>query len=303
MSVLGIEPEIFPAKSRTTVLRDETGPVRWELWLRSPPPALAGLVAGLWAGDADSSFARHRLLPSGELWLMFNLGPPQRVLEVGGLGCGQLVRSAFVFGLQEGPLSVESVLRHPRVVTVRLRALGAWAFFGGLPLADLSNQVVDLDSALGGSAGVEPVRQRLLEAPDLGAAMDLLEEWLARRLMAGPSPHPVTRAAFHRLVRAGGNVRVEALAREMGVSARHVNGLFHREIGLSAKGVGRILRFERALDQLDGARNPDLTALAYDCGYYDQSHLNRDFRELAGLTPTEYLARVFLAPGWREIGG
>jgi len=243
------------------------------------------------------------MLPSGEWWLMFNLGTPQRVVEVGRRGAGQVVRAAFVCGLQESPLSFESIIQHPRAVTVRLLPLGAWAFFGGLPLAELSNKVVDLESVLGGAAGVEPLRQQLMEAPDLGAALEILEDWLLRRLFTGPSAHALTRVALHRLVRTGGNVRVEALARELDVSARHLNGIFQREIGLSAKGMMRILRLEHALDLLDAAPHRDLTALAFDCGYYDQSHLNRDFRELAGLTPTEYLARVFIAPGWREISG
>jgi AraC-like DNA-binding protein len=309
MSLLRTQPGLLaqgprePPYPRTLVLRERTGPVSWELWLRKPPPALSGLVAGLWAGDADSDFARHRLLPSGELWVMFNLGPPQRVIEVGGTGCGQLVRAAFVCGLQESPLSVESVLRHPRAVTIRLLPLGAWALFGGLPLAELSNKVVDLESVLGSAAGVEALRQHLMEAPDLGAALGILEDWLLRRLCTGPSAHPVTRAALQRLIRAGGNVRVEALARELNVSARYLNGLFHREIGLSAKSMVRIVRLERALDRLDVAGDHDLSALAFDCGYYDQSHLNRDFRDLVGLTPSEYRARVFVAPGWREIGG
>ena len=291
-----------PRYPRTVVLREQN-PVPWELWLRAPPPALAGLVAGLWAGDAESEFARHRLVPSRELWLMFNLGPPQRVVEVGGLGSGQVVRAAFVCGLQESPLSFESVLEHPRAVTVRLLPLGAWAFFGGLPLADLANQVVDLEAVLGGTAGVEPLRQRLMEAPDLGAALGILEDWLVRRLLDGPALRALTRTALQRLVSAAGNVRVEALAHDLDVSARHLHGLFQREIGLSVKSMMRIFRFERALDLLDADRNRDLTTLAFDCGYYDQSHLNRDFRDLAGLTPTEYLARVFVAPGWREIGG
>ena len=50
--------------------------------LRASLAEHAGLVAGLWAGDAESEHARHRLIPDGELWLMFNLGPPQRVVQL-----------------------------------------------------------------------------------------------------------------------------------------------------------------------------------------------------------------------------
>jgi len=35
-------------------------------------------------------------------------------------------------------------------------------------------------------------------------------------------------------------------------------------------------------------RSPDWTAIALDCGYYDQSHLIRDFREFAGMSPEQY---------------
>jgi transcriptional regulator GlxA family with amidase domain len=87
------------------------------------------------------------------------------------------------------------------------------------------------------------------------------------------------------------------------VSSRHLNDLFQREIGLSTKGMARILRFDRATAALSEATASDLCAIAIECGYYDQAHLNRDFREMAGLTPTEYLARVTRAPGWREVSG
>jgi AraC-like DNA-binding protein len=208
----------------------------------------------------------------------------------------------MIAGLQYSPLTFESIHRHPRVVTVRLLPRGALAFFGGLPLLDLANRVFDLESVLGGKAGVERLRQRMQEAADLGGALDLLEQWVTDRVRAGPSAHAVTRLALDRLARQRGTVRVEALADDLGVSARYLNSLFQRQVGLSAKGLGRVLRFGHALDVLDARGMQDLVNLAQDCGYYDQSHLNRDFRELAGLTPVEYVERVFLAPGWREIG-
>ena len=287
---------------RTRVLRGISNGRSWELWLRTPLPEHAGLIAGLWAGDSDSDYARHRLIASGELWLMFNLGPPQLVLDPEGVRPSQVYHSGMIAGLQYSPLTFESIHRHPRVVTVRLLPLGALAFFGGLPLLDLANRVIDLESVLGGKAGVEPLRQRMQETPDLGGALDLLEDWITDRMRAGPAAHPVTRLALQQLMRQRGSVRVEALAADVGVSARYLNSLFQRQVGLSAKGLGRVLRFEHALDVLDARGTRDLVFLAQECGYYDQSHLNRDFRELAGLTPGEYVERVFLAPGWREIG-
>jgi AraC-like DNA-binding protein len=271
------------------------------LWLRTPLPEHTGLVAGLWAGDADTREARHRLIPDGEVWLMFNLGPPQRVVEADGAGFGEVYRAALVCGLQDRPLAFESVDWHPRVVTVRLLPRGARAFFGGLPLLELANRVFDLESVLGREAGVEPLRQRLMEAPGLGAGLDLVEQWLIDRVRAGPPTHPLTRAVLDFLRQGRGSMRVDALARNLGVSSRYLNALFQRQVGLPVKSLSRVLRFQRALDLLDLPGTPDLVRLALDCGYYDQSHLNRDFRELAGLTPGEYAARVFRAPGWREI--
>ncbi len=276
------------------VYRGQSNGHGWELWLRTPPPALAGLISGLWAGDSDADSAFHSMLPDGELWLLFNLGPPQLV-------DGQVHRATLMCGLQERPVGFASMVRHPCCVSVRFRPLGAWAFFGGMPLTEMTNQVVDLESVLGGRAGVGPLRQRMMECPDLGAALELLEDWLIERMPAGPAAHPVTLAALDSLVARNGSARVASVARDVGVSARHLNGLFHREIGLPAKSIMRILRFQHALDRLC-TPNPDLAALAQDCGYYDQAHMNLDFRDLAGMTPSEYSARVYQLPGWREIG-
>jgi AraC-like DNA-binding protein len=287
---------------RTRVIRGEHGGARWELWLRQPPAPLAHLVRQLWAGDSQSGPARHRSVPDGEVSIEFNLGVPQRVTGGSAPPEGDLFSAALVTGLQESPLTFQSLERHPRVVAARLLPPGAFAFLGGLPLGELARRAVDLESVLGNFAGVEPLRQRLLETPDLGAGLEILEQWLVARLLAGPCPHPLTTAALERLDGAE-SWRVESLARALGVSARYVNRLFRNEVGIPVKAFARVVRFQRALDRLLGPARPDLAGLAADCGYYDQSHMNRDFRELSGLTPTECLAGVFQLDGWREIGG
>ena len=80
------------------------------------------------------------------------------------------------------------------------------------------------------------------------------------------------------------------LTAELGVSRQYLATRFRDEVGLPPKTVARIVGFQRAIGLL-GADHAHLKRIAHDCGYYDQAHLNRDFRELAGSTPTEFLAR------------
>jgi AraC-like DNA-binding protein len=279
-----------PARARTRALRAAEGAPEgdWELWVREPAPPLAGLVAGLWAGGAEKAGARHRSLPNGELLLMFHLGPPQRAIERDGAPCDDVLRIGFLSGLQERPDTIESPHAHTRVVTARLRPLGAWALLGGQPLDALTGQILDPEAVLGASAALRELHERLLEAPDLGAALDLLEAWLEARLARARAPHAATLRACA-LLAAPVELPVSRLARESGVSARRLNELFQREVGLPAKRIARILRFRHALERLAAQRTIDLTDLALDCGYYDQAHLYRDFRDLAGLTPRAYL--------------
>ena len=177
-----------------------------------------------------------------------------------------------------------------RVVAARLLPPGGWLLLRGLPQAELSGRVLDLEAALGARSGVAALRERMLDAPDLGAALDRLECWLLERFARAGAPHPATRAAGSLLRSARGALRVDDLAHATAVSPRRLRELFLREVGVPPKRLARILRFRTALDRLAAAPAVDLGRLALDCGYYDQAHLYRDFRELAAMTPIDYLA-------------
>ena len=96
--------------------------------------------------------------------------------------------------------------------------------------------------------------------------------------------------AWWRLVSTHGAASVEALAAEVGWSRRHLFARFREQTGLPPKVFARILRFQRAATLMAAAEGPSLCEIALDCGYYDQAHLNRDFRAFAGRTPTELMA-------------
>ena len=100
--------------------------------------------------------------------------------------------------------------------------------------------------------------------------------------------------AWRRLRETRGAVTVAGLAAETGWSARHLSAQFRTETGLSPKEAARVMRFDRARRALlrrgaAGQRGP-LASLAAECGYYDQAHMAREFRDLAGCPPSQLLA-------------
>ena len=96
--------------------------------------------------------------------------------------------------------------------------------------------------------------------------------------------------AWRRLRSSSGKTSVGGLARELGWSHRRLIARFREQIGMPPKMLSRVLRFERVSGLLRDTPAPRLAELALDCGYYDQAHLNRDFRDFAGTTPGAYLA-------------
>jgi transcriptional regulator GlxA family with amidase domain len=88
-------------------------------------------------------------------------------------------------------------------------------------------------------------------------------------------------------------VPVSVLADEIGWSRRHFVARFRHHIGLAPKAAARVLRFTRAVRLLTGGDAASISAVAAACGYADHSHLVRDFRDLAGCTPTALVNAQF----------
>lgn len=161
--------------------------------------------------------------------------------------------------------------------------VGAHAIFG-VPMHELTNTIVDLDDLLGRSA--ETLTDQLAEARHWEAQFAVLDHVFAAALDSGPAASPAVARVWERLCRSSGRDR---LADEVGRSRRHLIDRFREQVGLPPKALVRVLRFERALAFLREIHRLPLAEVALSCGYYDQAHLNRDFRALAGVTPTEFL--------------
>ncbi|MGR4881745.1 helix-turn-helix domain-containing protein [Streptomyces sp. LARHCF249] len=265
---------------------------RWRV-TRPWPPQLRPFVhsyAGYW--EAAASPYRVRLVPTGRAVVVINLGEPfAQVRRLGEASPSSQVTGSLIAGLEDGP----RVCDHPggqEAIRLELTPLGAFRLFA-VPMSELTNRVVELCNVLGPETGV--LVEQLAATSDWGARFDLLDLALSVRLERGPDPSPEVRHAWRLLSRAGGAIPVGRIAAEVGWSQGYLIRRFTEQIGLTPKTSARVLRFHRAMRLLtrEGA---DLAEVTAACGFYDQAHLNREFRALAGTTPGR-LAVARLAEG------
>jgi transcriptional regulator GlxA family with amidase domain len=89
---------------------------------------------------------------------------------------------------------------------------------------------------------------------------------------------------------------IAAVTERTGFSARRFISLFRNEVGLTPKVYCRLVRFREGVGTLTTTSRVDWTEIALGSGYYDQPHFNHDFREFAGMSPSDYLRHRTSSP-------
>jgi transcriptional regulator GlxA family with amidase domain len=152
-----------------------------------------------------------------------------------------------------------------------------------MPADELVDTHSDLETLWARSA-VE-LRERLCAVTTPAERFRVLESALIARLRQVPERRGAVRRALEQLERPG--TRVLEVANRVGLSHRHFIQVFTHPIGMTPKLYCRVRRFQRASALARGAAAPQWTQLSLDCGYFDQSHMLRDFRAFTGLSPED----------------
>jgi len=134
---------------------------------------------------------------------------------------------------------------------------------------------------------------RLRAAASWDERFAITEEVLARRLGACRPVDPEVAYTWRRTVTTRGRVRVDGLADEVGWSRKRLWARFRSQLGITPKRAARLVRFDHAAHLLAAGQAP--ANVAASSGYVDQSHLHREVREFAGLTPPAVAVAPWLA--------
>ena len=259
----------------------------------APAPPLRGLVAW-YTGYRQEGVppASHRGLPSPYLTMIITLDDPLVIARHPDPATTPGRYPTLVGGLHTSPALITHDGRQSGV-QVGLSPLGARALLG-LPAGALANIDVDGTEVLGGTAG--ELQERLRQAGSWAARFAILDELLLARADPGQQVSRDVAEAWRLLVGSGA-IRVAAVAEQVGWSPRYLQRRLLAETGLTPKSAARVARFDRARRLLQRQARagvaPALADLAAACGYYDQAHLAREFRELASCPPSAWLAEEF----------
>lgn len=244
-----------------------------------PDARLRGLVRAYWQIEAvhGTGQQEHMFMPERLVRLTFYAGEsfwgrPNAAL--------QRMPDAILDGLSLVP---------QRVVSLGLtRALGAELYpWGARQLLgwDVDHTETDLTRLY-----PELCREvcALVALNDWDGARDCLEAWLLSLWQARAEETGKGIQAAARLYLSLGNARIGTLAEELNLSARQLERQFARQVGVNAKTLARLIRFEEIHNRLWWHPGASLAALAYDLGFADQAHLTREFRALSHMTPRAF---------------
>ena len=238
----------------------------------------------LFESAADTSF-EDTVFPSGDMEMIFNLGGGVWESSVN----DSYVRTPNIelWGQITHPLAIRSKGRHTMLGVKFFTHSAAYFLNDGMGI--FNDQVLDLADILGNP--VKTLYSQLLENRDTAKRIELIELFLIKKLIAGEKKsYGIDRVGniLTSVKKAPGENNINGIASKYGITPRYLHKLIYQHTGLSPTAFNKIIRFQYSL-KLIAKNNQPFTTIAYESGYFDQSHFIRDFKSFTGITPSAYM--------------
>jgi AraC-like DNA-binding protein len=251
-----------------------------------PAPPLSSFIDQFWyVRGYEPDRKRQSALPTGSVDLTFNLAADDLwVFANAADRVGLSFDGAVVHGAQSRYFVLDA-RRDVHVIGVHFLPGGGAALLG-VSAQELTDRHIALSDIWGARA--RSLREQLLEASTPAAKFALLEQEFRERLRPQRLVHPAISFALRGMETAPTDVRIAQIQTSTGYSPRRFTTLFTDAVGLTPKLYSRINRLRSVVERVARGGEVAWADLASEYGYYDQSHLTRDFREFSGVTPGEY---------------
>lgn len=252
-----------------------------------PHPILSGCIECYWSAYAERPPFREEesLIPDGTIELMFNFGDNYfQIVD----GKKKPVKGSHIIGIRREALRISQTSKQD-FFCIRFRPGGTYPFFG-IPAHLYANGFYTLEELIGPE--YKAIEEKLFGVRDNNQRVEIMEDYLFKKFNERPEDHRFVKHCLELLDRTG-RVKIGGLAEQLNTNYKTIERKFDKVVGLTPSHFLKIRRFNRALFTIYSLKHKTLTDAALDSGYYDQSHFNREFRQLSGQSPGEFLREQF----------
>ena len=263
----------------------------FEFLTHQPSGALGQFVETIWYARGRVPYERERIAPTGSSVAVFVLGDP--ILETPDDGEGEGIRAGrgVLLGPHARPV-VNEPLGETFAVGIVTTPVGCETVFGISPVS-IRARVMELEQVWPAATWV---RAQLLEKSTGDGMIEVVEAALRENVHPVPGVELCARAVA--LLEESPTRPIGEIATELDISHSYLDRRFTQIVGLSPRTLARILRMRALLAALDVGAGVDWAQAAFELGWFDQSHLIRDFKRHTGVTPSAYVAaqKAYIEP-------
>jgi hypothetical protein len=199
---------------------------------------------------------------------------------------------AMVLGQTIEPFYIEPT-GYVNTFAIRFYPYG-FANFVTVPIKELANKETPI-GLLFGEKNAKELEQKIILATDVKQRISIIENFLIERLNDKSTIDNIVKTTVDALLSTNGNAPIKTILKGDLSKRRQLERKFVKQIGISPKQLGKVIRLQTALKMLLDEKTENLTSIAYESAYYDQAHFIKDFKEFTGTNPKEFLGNLHMA--------
>jgi len=248
-------------------------------------PLLQKYIKFFWEIKAEFMQLNHEIIPVRNIDLKFNLSKTPHYLQIE--NTSHLLEKVYFSGLQDHFRNARIKMRgQVHVLGICFFPEGFYSFLK-IPVSECKNQLLGAGEA--GLLWTKTIHERLMEAPDIAARLNIFEHELISGIDNKIQTPGSFRQLFHSLRQGDTSLGITEFCKRNNIGMRKLERMFNKYVGVSAKTYHMLDRFQDSINQLFYSDYSKLSDIAYGNDYFDQMHFIRDFKRFAGSTPTNFI--------------
>lgn len=251
-----------------------------------PHRDLESFVKCYWSLEvpAEKDSQRQRIIPDGCIEMIFILGDDIKRYTTGNNFIIQ--PRAMVLGQTIDPFFIEPT-GYVNSFAVRFYPFGFTSFVT-TSLKNLVNKETPIDLLFGKKPARE-LEQKIIRAAGTKNRIEIIEDFLLDKLKTETTIDNIIKSTIDIILSTNGSTSIKSILKDNLSKRRQLERKFVKQVGMSPKQLGKVIRLQTALKMLLNQQSGSLTEIAYESSYYDQAHFIKDFKEFTGTSPKGFL--------------